>query len=333
MIRAFYSGLLARSGGSSKRNKILVRGGISAAILTVLIWLLPTESLLLAVASVPLTTWILVIAGYVAGHVVSAYKWRLLLGAVSVQIKGRDAIRAHAAGLFTNLCLPSVVGGDVIRAGLIMRDHKRIENVALGSLADRINDTFALVLIAAIAGMLVPDTAEIDTAYILSRLAVVLFGVVIAGFVVIRLVPIARLPRKFQDIVLRSREALTSLTRAPGIALAGFVMSVGIQGWFILLNVMLAKQIGIAATTSLWFFAWPLAKLIAMAPISLGGIGVREAAIAGLMAPFGINPALVVAQSLCWEAVLVFSGLIAGVVAAGMPRGMKPDESTEARHG
>jgi len=332
MIRAFYSGLFSQSGGGSKRNKILIRGSVSAAILAILIWWLPTESLLLAIASVPLQTWILVITGYVAGHLVSAYKWRLLLSAVSVRIKGREAVRAHAAGLFTNLCLPSVVGGDVVRAGLIMRDHKRIENVALGSLADRLNDTFALVLLAAIAGMLVPESTEIDTAYILSRLALVLFGVVIAGFVMLRLVPVARLPLKLRHIVLRFREALDSLTSAPGIALAGFLMSVCIQGWFILLNVMLANQIGIAATTSLWFFAWPLAKLIAMAPISLGGIGVREVAIAGLMSPFGIQPALVVAQSLCWEAVLVFSGLIAGGVAASMPRSLSPDGSRENSH-
>ncbi|HYQ72199.1 MAG TPA: lysylphosphatidylglycerol synthase transmembrane domain-containing protein, partial [Gammaproteobacteria bacterium] len=289
MIRAFYSGLFAQSGGASRRNKVLIRGTVSTAILVILLWWLPTESLLLAIVSVPFKTWLLVIAGYIAGHLVSAYKWRLLLGAVDVLISGREAIRAHAAGLFTNMCLPSIVGGDVVRAGLIVRDHKRIENVALGSLADRISDTFALLLIAAVAGLLLPASEEIDAAYILSRLALVLSGGVIAGFVIVRLVPISRLSQKLQDIVLRIRVALDLLAGAPGTALLAFLMSVGIQGWFILLNILLAEQIGIEASASLWFFAWPLAKLIAMAPISLGGIGVREAAIAGLMSPFGIK--------------------------------------------
>ena len=96
-------------------------------------------------------------------------------------------------------------------------------------------------------------------------------------------------------------------------------MSLGIQGSFIGLNILLASEIGIDASASVWFFAWPLAKLVALAPISLGGIGVREVAIAGLMAPFGIEPALVVAQSLSWEAVLVGSGLFAGIVVALLP--------------
>jgi len=332
MIRAFYSGLILQSGGISKRNRIIVRAIISAAILAILLWWLPTESLLAAIISIPLPVWLFVVAGFLVGHIVSAYKWRLLLGAVGVRISGREAIRAHAAGLFANLCLPSVVGGDVVRAGFVVRDHKRVENVALGSLADRINDTFALVLIAAAASMLVPATAGIDTAYILSRLALVLSGGVIAALVVIRLLPVAHLPQKLAKIILRFREALDSLMSAPGIALLAFLMSVVIQGGFILLNIMLAKQIGIPAAASLWFFAWPLAKLVALAPISLGGIGVREAAIAGLMSPFGIAPALVVAQSLSWEVVLIISGLLAGTLAASMPRCLKPEEPREVLH-
>ena len=332
MIRAFYSGLIQQSGGITKTSKILVRGGISVAILAALVWWLPTESLFLAIVSVPLPTWLLVISGFLAGHLVSAFKWRLLLGAAGVKISAREAVRAHAAGLFANLCLPSVVGGDVIRAGLIVRDHKRVEHVSLGSVADRINDSFALLLIASVAGMLVPAAAEINTVYILSRLALVLLGIVVTGFVLIQLVPVSYMPLKLRNIVFRFREALVSLMSAPGIALLAFLMSVGIQAGFILLNIMLAKEIGIEAGASLWFFAWPLAKLIALAPISLGGIGVREVAIAGLMSPFGIQPALVVAQSLCWEAVLVLSGLLAGGMAANMGRGANPDQSREESH-
>jgi glycosyltransferase 2 family protein len=34
-------------------------------------------------------------------------------------------------------------------------------------------------------------------------------------------------------------------------------------------------------------FAWPLAKIAAVVPITQGGIGVREAALVVLLAPFG----------------------------------------------
>ena len=43
------------------------------------------------------------------------------------------------------------------------------------------------------------------------------------------------------------------------------------------------------AVFAVWLLAWPLAKLIALAPVSLGGIGVREVALATLLLPCGSN--------------------------------------------
>ena len=68
------------------------------------------------------------------------------------------------------------------------------------------------------------------------------------------------------------------------------------------------------APTAAWFYAWSTAKIIAIAPISLGGLGIREAAMARLMEPFGVLPAKTVAIGLIWQTVLYASGLI-GVMA------------------
>jgi uncharacterized membrane protein YbhN (UPF0104 family) len=119
--------------------------------------------------------------------------------------------------------------------------------------------------------------------------------------------------------LLRFRAGIDLLVNAPVTAILAFCLSLAIQGGFVLLNVVMAQAMGIEAPVAMWLFAWPLAKLIALAPISLGGIGVREVAIAGLMAPFGVDAALVVAQSLSWEVVLIGSGLLAGLLVAVVP--------------
>ena len=329
MIRSFYSGLLARTGNGRNTYKLVIRALVSVGILAALLWWLPVDALLQAVSAIAPRVWILVVCGFILGHIVSAFKWRLLLRAVDVNISGLEAVRAHGAGLFANLCLPSVVGGDVVRAGVVIRDHKRFENIALGSLADRINDSFALVVLAAIAGVFVPQISATAVGTLLAGVALMLLVGVLAGFAIIRWYPVSRLPQKLGGILLRFRSAMDSLGRAPMIASLAFFMSLGIQGSFVALNILLAHEIGIDAPPSLWFLAWPLAKLVALAPISLGGIGVREVAIAGLMAPFGIAPAVVVAQSLSWEAVLVGSGLFAGIVVAMLPgTGKKQQEET-----
>jgi uncharacterized protein (TIRG00374 family) len=319
MIRSFYSELVRQSGGGGKRSRFWLRAGISTAVLVMLVWWFSSAALLSAMARIPLPVWCAVIGGFIVGHVISAFKWRLLLHAVDVRVSGTDAVRAHGAGLFANLCLPSIIGGDVVRAGMIMRRHGNYEHIALGSLADRINDSFALLLLAAIAATLVPTEVVPTAGTALKGVAVVLFAGLFSIIVLIRWLPAGRLPEKFARVLLRFRTGMDLLTGAPAIALMAFCLSIAIQGGFVLLNVMLARSMGIDAPLVIWLFAWPLAKLIALAPISLGGIGVREVAIAGLMAPFGIDAATVVAQSLSWEVVLIGSGLLAGLLVAVVP--------------
>jgi len=96
-------------------------------------------------------------------------------------------------------------------------------------------------------------------------------------------------------------------------------LSVGIQSAFIGLNILIASSMEIPSSIVLWFFAWPLAKLIALAPISLGGIGVRDSALAGLMVIFGIDASSVVAQSLSWQGVLIISGILSGILVTWLP--------------
>jgi len=55
-------------------------------------------------------------------------------------------------------------------------------------------------------------------------------------------------------------------------------------------------------------------------PLTQGGIGVREAALVALLAPFGAPGPLVLAAGLVWEAVVITGGLVAGAVALTLSR-------------
>ena len=67
-----------------------------------------------------------------------------------------------------------------------MRDRGNIETIAFGSLADRVNDTFALVLIAAVAGVFIPGIADMQLGRVMVSLAVMLPLGVIAGIIAVR---------------------------------------------------------------------------------------------------------------------------------------------------
>jgi hypothetical protein len=270
------------------------------------------------IARVPWTTWLGVGVAFLLGHAISSMKWRMLVGSAGAPIGRLIALRAHAAGLFANLCLPSIVGGDVIRAGLAVRSAGRLEAVTLGSLADRLIDTAALVAIAGVAAILYPELAQGVAGTVLVSVGLLLALGVITGLGLVRWVPAERLPGRLKKVVIKVREALDALFAQPGTAVLAFGMSVLVQSGFVGLNIVLAKSIGIEIEMAAWMLAWPLAKLVALLPVSLGGIGVREVTLAAFLAPFGVEATLAVAQSLAWEAVLVVAGLLSGALSLAL---------------
>lgn len=277
---------------------IVLRAVVSVALIAALLTWLSTTRVLGQIGRVPLATWVAVVTAFLIGHAVSAMKWRRLVGGAGASIDRHMALRAHAAGLFANLCLPSLVGGDVIRAGLAARAAGRLEAVALGSLADRLIDTAALVGLAGGAAVLQPGLARGRASTVVVSVGVLLVLGVLAGFVMVRMIPVGRLPTRLQTVATRVREGLDALLKAPARAAVALGVSLLVQGGFVGLNIVLATAIGIQLHPAAWVLAWPLAKLVALLPVSLGGIGVREVALAAFLTPFGVEAALAVAQSL-----------------------------------
>ncbi len=300
---------------SRRVGMVLLRAAISGGLLALLLAWFSSTRILDVLRQIPLSVGGLVVVLFLLGHVFSAMKWRMLVSGAGAPIGGWVALRAHAAGLFANLCLPSIIGGDVVRAGLAVRAAGRVEAVALGTLADRLIDTTALVGIAGVAAVLSPELARGRAGTALVAAGILLLLAVLGGVAVTRWVPAGRLPERLRQPAARVRAALDALARVPLWTGTALGVSVFVQGAFVGLNVALARGIGIDLPFLAWLLAWPLAKLVALLPISLGGIGVREVALAAFLSPFGIEPALAVAQSLAWEAVLVTGGSVAGVAA------------------
>jgi hypothetical protein len=106
------------------------------------------------------------------------------------------------------------------------------------------------------------------------------------------------------------------------------------QSALILLSAWLGHAVGAHAPLWAWFFAWPLAKAAGMLPVTLGGLGVRDAALATLLVPFGVPAAFGVVASLVWNAVVIGGALVGGalwwIIRPGRRRVSAPDAATTA---
>jgi len=255
-----------------------------------------------------------VLFGFLLGHAVGITKWRLFVNAARGGLARVDATLCYAAGLFANLCLPSIVGGDLLRMALAGKLSRRPEAALWGGVMDRLTDLLSLAILVTAGGVLVRGG---ESGWIGRVLTVaVLVGVVLVALVLPLLIrrPLARWPRRLRRPVGRGLVGLRQLRRRPGTAALGLGLSLGIQGSFVLLNALLGRSIGIEVDLAVWFLVWPLAKIASLAPISLGGLAVREASLAALLLPFGVPVARSVVCSLLWQTVLIAGGLMGGLI-------------------
>lgn len=319
---------------SENRNRgrllIALRWLAAAAVIGVLLRFLPLHLLAEAIRRVPIATFLAILLGYLCAHGVGIAKWRMVINAAGAQLDFRTSAQCYAGGLFGTLFLPSIIGGDVVRLAVGLRRSPNPSAVLAGNVADRFIDVAAqggivLVGLLLLPGAL-PETLRGQAQRALFYLGAALAVIFLFGLFLYRPLLKGRSVR-FRRRLARLRHALRSVSGAPHVLLGAWLLGTAIQTSFLVLTAKLAETCGLVLPLRDWFFAWPLAKLAAVLPLTQGGIGVREAALVGLLSPFGAAPHLVLAAGLIWEAVAITGGLISGLGAFVLGRAKSSDPS------
>jgi glycosyltransferase 2 family protein len=293
----------------------LVRIGGSAAMLALLFTALPFSDIAAAIRSVPAWVWPAALAMYMSLHLVGVAKWRMLVNTAGAGLSFRTAARAYYMGLFGNTFLPSIVGGDVVRAGVALRASRSKSGLVLGSLVDRLLDVVGLAAVAGIGALLSPRALDAQSRRIFLTLGAVLAVGGLAALAVVAMIPMRRLPWKVRRKLVLVRRAVRATIRRPQALASAFLMGMALQSLLTVLNWWLGRVIGIDIPLYVWLFVWPLAKIAGLLPLTQNGIGVREAAQAVLFAPFGVSAAKAVATGLVFEVVIISGGLLGGLIA------------------
>lgn len=309
---------------SGRWGRVALRLAISLVILFVVSRFIDVDRAMKGFRQLRTETWLAALGAFAVLHFASALKWRWFVAVAGAQMPRGLALRCHAAGLFANLCLPSMIGGDVLRAGLAMKATTSRTPVLVASVIDRISDMTALMALALVALPLVGVGEGTPLRALPLAAGIVAATGLIGAFSLrwaVRSRFVRRIPRKLGRFVLEVAGALRTMRSRPAASIGGWFASVGIQSGLLLVNVHLGRSMGLDMTYSQWFLLWPLAKIVAMLPLSFGGLGVREAAFAALVAPFGYDKSLAAAASLVWQSVLIVGGLLAGAYWMASSRG------------
>ena len=294
-------------------QKPITRIIISLFILLFLLTKLHLSDLWHSINQISLGLWVLSLIVIMAGHVVGVFKWRLLINTGNNKLPLSRAFPCYFAGLFANVFLPSQVGGDIVRAGLAIRFNKEKESVILGGLLDRFLDTSALALIVFSITFFFPTALSTEYHKILLFVFLLLLGFILCCMILL-VIPLPRsMPNLLSKIVIRFRNVIKHIVKNPKQILMGSGMALFIQIWFILLFAVLGKVLGIHLSLPIWFIIWPIAKLSTLLPISIGGIGIREAALVVLLGRFAVSSSSSLGLGLIWESIFIASAGIGGI--------------------
>jgi glycosyltransferase 2 family protein len=308
---------------------LMARWAAAALVLGVLLYLLPIAPLRAALARVPLTRFVAVLLIYLVALAGGTTKWHIVVNAAGARLKFAASAQCYTGGLFGDLFLPSVIGGDVARLAVGISHSPRPAAVITGNFADRFLDLGAQLTLIAIGVMLLPGSLpvalRVPAWHVLFAGALALLVLILLLAVVLR--PLLRgRSIRFRRRLAQVRHAIRMIARRPHRLLLGWLLGISVQGTNVLLTALLGVSCGLRLPLCVWLVAWPLAKIAAVIPLTQGGIGVREAALVVLLAPFGAPAPLVLATGIVWEGVIIAAAMLAGLTALLLRRAAATDQ-------
>jgi uncharacterized protein (TIRG00374 family) len=223
---------------------------------------------------------------YVLMLAISAWRWQVLLAAQGVALPIGKLFESFLVATFFSNFLPSNVGGDVVRIADTARAAGSKTLATTVVLLDRGVGLLGLILVAAVGATMARwSAAETGPVGATTLWAGLIAGTVVSipVFVSPRLLhvlagPIRRLHPDWVDERLnRLTRALVRFRQSPSAMLACFGGAVVVQVTLVLFYYALARSLGIPIGLPQLALLVPVSFLVQMVPISINGLGVREA--------------------------------------------------------
>jgi uncharacterized membrane protein YbhN (UPF0104 family) len=287
-----------------------LRAGLGLVLVALLLWRYDARPVLHDLPREKLGWFTGATALYLAGQVMSAWRWQLLAAVLQVHGSFSRYLRFYFIGMFTNLFVPGLVGGDAARAIYLGRDSAKMGEAVASVVADRGVGLLALFWFAAAMAALAPGMLTPKVIHVtIAAGAIAALGFLAAPMLarIIRLMP--RMFRRAGGIVM-------PYLHRPRTMLPAAVLSVILQISLAVCQWMIARGLGIAAPLALFMLCVPIANVFASLPITLGGLGLRESAYVVLFGMAGIAHNDAIALGLLWFAATVLSGLTGAVAFA-----------------
>ncbi len=263
---------------------------------------------------------LLSLSTHIFGVWITAVRWKTLLDTRKAGLGVRTLTVSVLIGFFFNNFLPTSIGGDVFRT----LDASRRGKIQIGTsasiiLVERFSGVVAAATYAIVALFL--GFTTIGNQSVIIPIVIFFVITIILAFLIInpsllkidRLFDKFRILRKLKGKLTNVNETLQSFKRYKMALVKILIFSFLLQFAVILNYYLAAKALGIGLQLTSFLFIVPVVTIIAMLPISIGGIGLRENSLVLIMIALGAANDKATLVSLLTFMMLLIVGVIGGI--------------------
>jgi len=273
---------------------ILARISISALLLYFLFRQVDSKSIWDIIKG---ADWALLFLGFLINalsYLLGVYRWKMYLDGAGVRLPFKRVLISFSGGLFFNLFLPSTIGGDVVKGIDLAMHTKKPKEIVASMLLDRLSGYAAMVIISVTAVLLgyhlINDPIVLLVVGLVTFVLVCAFLTLFNNFIFEKVSKFLNkkggriagaLQRLHQEIYLfRNRKKLL---------VKNFLLSMVIQASAPLAFYVIALSLGLKTNIIYFFILIPVIAAITMLPVSIGGLGLRDASTIFFFAKVGID--------------------------------------------
>jgi len=256
--------------------------------------------------------------GYVLGIcnvMVCTLRWRILLWDRDINVSFYKLMKIYFIGMFFNIFFPTGYGGDAVRGYKLYKVTSAMSESVSSVVMDRLVGFSALLSISIISLGLSFD-------FINAKICFSVFGIALLFFVgvwfffsghIVRCVGfvlrVFRLER-YMNGINRFHETILSYKDSKMVLSGIFGISIFAHSIMILSIYLFSLSIGVQIPVLYFFLFVPVINIVTLAPVSVSGIGVREAGFIYFFSMVQVSPSDSFLMSVLFFSQLVFVGLI-----------------------
>ena len=299
--------------------RLALQLAVSGGLLAYLVWLVDLERTASLIVSSNPAYLLAALAIFVGTTWGMSWRWQVLLASKGIREPLGWLTKLYFVSYAAGQVLPTSIGGDAVR----IIEHARRRPTAKGEavaavLMERVvGATATLVLVAlglvAVAGrfdnLRLVVWIEVAFAGLIATATVLLFSRRTSRHVV------ERVFRPGRRVRLRSLYlALHEYRSRPGVLAVVLVATLAVQLPRFLAIWLCGEAVGVGISPLPYLLLGPLLLLVVMVPVTINGLGVREAFFVAFLAQFGVAADAALATGVLYFAITVAASLPGGFI-------------------